>query len=144
MKESIFKFKSPEVEKVMFVTNDNFDDNKYEGITIGGRTQIQKAEKEPIAKVRLRVKIGDKSEKFPFLIDIVIAGMFSWEEDTNEENIDALLRINAPSLLLSYVRTVIASITSYSKFSTFNIPFINMEDNEAEYIKEDTETSEIQ
>ena len=138
MKESIFKFKSPEVEKVTFVINDNFDGNKYDGITIEGRTQIQKAEKEPVAKVKLRVRIGDQSEKFPFLIDIVIAGMFSWEEDTNEENVDALLRINAPSLLLSYVRTVIASITSYSKFSTFNIPFINMEHNEAEYINDES------
>ena len=42
-----------------------------------------------------------------------------------DEQIDNLLRKNAPALLLSYARPLIASITNASKFPTYNIPFLD-------------------
>lgn len=136
MKQSNFKFKSPEVENVIFAINEDFNEEKYEGITIEGHTRIQKSDDNQVAKVKLRIIVGENSEKFPFCIDIIVAGLFSWSEDLNnkKDTVDELLRINAPTLLMSYARTVIASVTAFTKYSTFNLPFINMEDNEAEYI----------
>lgn len=39
--------------------------------------------------------------------------------------IDRLLNQNAPSLLLSYLRPIVAQVTSASKYGTYNIPFVN-------------------
>ena len=39
--------------------------------------------------------------------------------------IDRLLNQNAPSLLLSYLRPIVAQVTSASKNGTYKIPFVN-------------------
>lgn len=39
--------------------------------------------------------------------------------------IDRLLNQNAPSLLSSYLRPIVAQVTSASKYGTYNIPFVN-------------------
>ena len=57
-------------------------------------------------------------------LEIKLASEFSWQ-DLAENKIDVLLRQNAPALLLSYARPIISSITSASKFPTYNIPFLD-------------------
>ena len=51
---------------------------------------------------------------------------FLWEEGLNEQEIRNALEINAPSLLVSYVRPLVALITGSSKYPSWNIPFLDM------------------
>ena len=50
---------------------------------------------------------------------------FRWSEALDEQRRDSLLKQNAPALLVSYARPIIAMITNASRFPAFNIPFIN-------------------
>ena len=49
---------------------------------------------------------------------------FEWE-DMDESMIDTMLHINAPALLLGYMRPIVATITNSSKYPVYNLPFIN-------------------
>ena len=46
------------------------------------------------------------------------------------------LKVNAPSLLLGYMRPLISNITNSSQYPTFNIPFLDMQENEAIFEEE--------
>lgn len=45
-------------------------------------------------------------------------------------------KVNAPSLLLGYMRPLISNITNSSQYPTFNIPFLDMQENEAIFEEE--------
>ena len=63
---------------------------------------------------------------------------FTWN-DLDDEMVDTLLRQNAPALLLSYARPIIASITNASKFPTYNIPFFDFSEESVNVTKLDRE-----
>lgn len=50
---------------------------------------------------------------------------FMWEEAIGEERAKQLLNINAPAVLLSYIRPMVSSMTNSSKYPALNIPFID-------------------
>lgn len=75
--------------------------------------------------VELILKLGESSLNTPFEIEARELAIFKWEKDYEESNINILLSQNAPALLLSYLRPIIANVTSASQFSAYNIPFIN-------------------
>lgn len=131
MKESKFKFKNPVLEMLEFSVNQNFDKEEFDGITIEGETQIAKMKDKNIAFVELCLEIGEKSSSAPFWINITMRAEFKWGKDMETELVDKLLKSNAPSLLLSYMRPIIANITGSSEYPMFNIPYMDMAGNEA-------------
>lgn len=75
--------------------------------------------------VNLELKIFDKEnfEKHPFYIRLEIEGSFKWSESiTNPEN---YLKINAPAILLSYLRSIIIQLTVMAGQPPLNLPLIN-------------------
>lgn len=50
---------------------------------------------------------------------------FKTEQKTSPEFFAKLLNANAPALLMSYARPIIAVVTARAGFPSFNIPFIN-------------------
>lgn len=48
---------------------------------------------------------------------------FRWDNEV--ENEDLLLKQNAPALLFSYIRPIIATITASSKYPAYDLPFVN-------------------
>lgn len=85
------------------------------------------------------------------------SGMYFWDNATNanywlkqksrkqpEEKFEIViahvymdqLKVNAPSLLLGYMRPLISNITNSSQYPTFNIPFLDMQENEAIFEEE--------
>lgn len=51
--------------------------------------------------------------------------MIKWDSSFSAEMVDKMLKSNAPSLILSYLRPVIALVTGNTRFSTINIPFMD-------------------
>lgn len=81
------------------------------------------------ARVTLTLILGERSTQAPFYIKAVETAMFKWNEELDANVLDKLLRQNAPSLLLSYVRPIITQITAASPVDAYNIPYINFNAN---------------
>lgn len=133
MKESKFKFKNPVLESLLFDINENFNEEEYDGMGIRGETKIAKAKDQNKAIVRFCLEIGEKSNSMPFYLKLTMKAQFKWESDMKDEMVNRLLKANAPSLLLAYMRPIVANITGNSEYPMFNIPYMDMSENEAEF-----------
>lgn len=129
MNESKFKFNNPVLEHLEFGINDKFEEEKYHGIEINGETQITRVKNKEKALVKLCLYIGEQTDAAPFWIKVSMRAKFVWEKNMKPELVERLLQANAPSLLLSYIRPIVSNITSNTQFPTFNIPFMDMQDN---------------
>lgn len=127
MIKSDFKYSNPKLIKLDFEINDNYESKhniSTKNIAISLDSQINKTgEKEAI--VELKIEIGKKSDSSPLFMYMVIGAKFILDNDIEGTNFDNLLKINAPALLLSYARPIVASVTMQAGLSPLNIPFFN-------------------
>lgn len=80
---------------------------------------------EKKAFVQLEHNVNDDNENSPFQIKAVMRSEFIWEANYGEDEIQALLNQNAPALLFSYLRPIIAGITNSAGLPPLNLPFMN-------------------
>lgn len=128
MKASAFQFTNPSIIYIKFIENNGFQQKKNEDIEISAGIEIKQGKiNGNECSVNAIVTVGEESDAVPFLIEIEITARFRWNLDEKERlNIDAFLEQNAPSLLISYVRPIIAMITDASHYPAYHLPFINM------------------
>lgn len=126
MKTSKFQFLNPYLEDLKFTLNDEFtpSDDKVEMQNKFG-VVVKKRENENRAKVQLTLEINKETENKPFELEIRVASDFRWEKELDEESVDDMLNSNAPALLLSYMRPIVANVTNASKMPAYNLPFMN-------------------
>lgn len=129
MKKSKFQFTDPELEKLEFDINAEYDADKFDGIVMESHTQVKRDDSNE-AYVALTLRIGSNEENQPFTILVKMSANFSWEENLEEKLVKALLKSNAPAALLSYIRPIVSMITVSSKYPALNIPFIDFTRNE--------------
>lgn len=132
-KESAFQFTRPVLKSLVVTINDSFEPTDEGKININIITHVNKQQllqetDENVAEVILSVEIGSQEDmSSPFHIVAEEAANFKWSKGHySEDETDRLLKGNAPSLLLSYLRPVIAMVTSASAFPAYNIPFIDL------------------
>lgn len=125
--ESAFQFTNPSLEKLEFEINDDFKVKKDEEIefNINMSVNVNKNPNASEAYVELRFESGEKGENSPFYIYAIEAAYFKWDASLEDEFVDGLLNQNAPSLLLAYLRPIVAQVTMASPYDAYNIPFIN-------------------
>lgn len=131
MKDSNFQFVNPYLEEVNFSANPDFHLNTDAGeveIRNNFEINIEREQDENRAKVELMLSINAEDEKAPFQLRIKIASDFMWE-GLGEEAVKSMLNLNAPALLLGYMRPIVANITNSSIFPAYNIPFINFKES---------------
>lgn len=89
---------------------------------------------ENTAVVSLKIEINnpdvikmteDVLDNLPFSLDLVIESEFNWDESIDEDLVNILLKVNAPSLLLSYARPIIQSTTGMTNYPPVMIPFFD-------------------
>ena len=83
------------------------------------------------ALVKLTLSIGNSTDSQPFDICVKMGANFTWDESVEIEKAKQLLNINAPAVLLSYIRPIVSSMTNSSKYPTLNIPFIDFTKKES-------------
>lgn len=127
MEKSGFQFSNPIFKEIGLKTNENFDEESFNGINIETSTEIKKFNDEKKAMVTLHIKIGEEKSEYPFCINCRVCSEFVWESDMDK--IDDYLDINAPALLLSYSRPYISMLTASTEYPAFNIPFMSFSDN---------------
>ena len=120
MKSSKFQF----VDNPVFVSE--ADDGEIE-MQNSFNIQVKRSKDENRANVELTLETNTENERAPFKLQIKVASDFKWE-DLDEKTVDSMLNLNAPALLLSYMRPIVANITNSSKFPTYNLPFINFKE----------------
>lgn len=123
MKESSFQFQDPILSSLIYNENSEFDIDEFKGMKIDFDVSAGNPENNS-AFVSLTLKVGDR-ESDPFYISVTMGALFFWADCMDNDAIDDLLKINAPVLLTGYIRPIISSITSSSKFPTFNLPFVD-------------------
>ena len=126
MKPSSFQFSNPVLVKMIFEINRNFKNDKNDNIDIpkNFNVSIHENENSPEAIVELTVEIGRQDESTPYYISATEGAKFRWGEEASKKK-DSLLQQNAPALLLGYLRSIIATVSSASPFETINIPFMD-------------------
>ncbi|MBM7617267.1 preprotein translocase subunit SecB [Weissella uvarum] len=127
--ESSFQFNNPSITCLTFKINDDFDENEFDGFDkVKFRRKINR-DGDTHANVSLEVKMD--GAKAPFNLELTMESDFVWNEKLNvknadgEEQVEIFLKYTAPSLLLSYMRPVVAYITNSSKFPVYNMPFLD-------------------
>ena len=103
---SEFQFTNPILSKIEFLYNKEFKDKNK-------------------AIVSLVCELGEKNDLSPFWLLAEEEATFKWEEAIEEVIVKKLLKQNAPSLLLSYLRPIVVQVTQASPCGAYNIPFMN-------------------
>lgn len=130
MNKSSFQFRNPELENIVFSVNNGFNSETCNGIAIQYNTETRLIS-DYEAYVSLTLHVGSDDNTQPFNIIIKMVSDFIWEESIDNEKAKKMLKINAPAVLLSYIRPIVANITNSSKYNVLNIPFIDFtKDNE--------------
>lgn len=130
MKSSKFQFLNPYLEEVYFTVNPEYTPETNEGDIEMQNTfniQVARSKNENRANVKLTLETNAENEKAPFKLRITMASDFRWE-DMDETTVESMLRLNAPALLLGYMRPIVAIITNSSNFPVYNLPFFNFKE----------------
>ena len=127
MKPSRFQFQEPILTQIEFKLNNDFI-FKEEEIELNPSfiVRIPKYNfKNYLTDVILQLEIGGFNDNEPFHIKATMQAKFRWTNDIDESELKILLSQNAPSVLLSYLRPIIANITNSSPFPAYNLPLMN-------------------
>ncbi len=136
MKKSKFQFSNPNLTNLRFEVNSEFDEKLFKSLQLETQTKVMKAQETNRANVEVCLTVGGMEKEYPFEVELVMHSDFEWEDDLEEELVDKLLQTNAPSLILSYMRPIISIITNNSEYPVFNLPYLDMQNNEARFENE--------
>ena len=123
MKQSKIQFDIPILRRFEFIENNFITQTNDFMLGIKIENKYKKDEKMDRAQVILSVDIGEKNEKSPYYISVEYSANFIWENGI--PNIDDYLNINAPALLYGYVRTLVSTVLSNTKFMRLDLPFMD-------------------
>lgn len=123
MEQSNLQFTNPRIEKIDFrVNNEATTDNMP--ISIEVESEVIPDIKQAVVKLNLVVgEIEDENIVTSIYFDGVIAADFQWNDEV--KNPDSMLKVSGGTVLLSYIRPVLASLTMQAGMKPLNLPFVN-------------------
>ncbi|HIW89803.1 MAG TPA: protein-export chaperone SecB [Candidatus Ligilactobacillus excrementipullorum] len=134
--KSIIQFTNPELIETIFLVNSTFSrkDNKNQNLQIEPAIENPHDTDDDQRETSISLSISNFKElKFddntPFLIRITVKANFKWQKGLEDDEEENLLKVNASSLLLSYIRPLVSQLTGMSRFNTQSIPFIDFTAN---------------
>ena len=131
MQKSKFQFSNARITKNIFIANREVPPYNNEQYNVNVKCTVEEGERENNScYVELTVRINTSEEKMlenrlPFYIEITNMAHFTWDENMDEKHVDGLLQVNAPALLLSYLRPHIMYNTTQAGFPPYELPFID-------------------
>ena len=130
MKNSSFQFISPVLSHLDFTLNKDFNRDEKSHFKNDFQIGYNKNNNacEAIVELNITIGVAAESQNQPFTVKLIIGSVFRWNDDFTEEKVENLLTINAPALLVSYARPIVASISNSSGCGSYNIPFIDFTD----------------
>lgn len=132
--KSSFQFKQPKLTGIFFLPNRQYK-GKDKTIFLKFNTKllnkvIDKNKESYSGTVELEVTNfeNDNEEeinKNPYLLNVTMQAKFKWPVKWDGSKVKEFIKINAASLLFSYIRPVISGITGMSEFERVDLPFID-------------------
>ncbi len=132
---SPFQFTAPLLTESYFIVHREKRDKDTVNIHLHRNiVKSQENPREALVEIKVQLnKIEDEElEDVCFVAEATMQSMFTWPEDLPEEKVDYLLGVNAPALLISYIRPIIVQLTSASPIPVYNLPFLNLNELLAE------------
>ena len=125
MEQSNFQFTNPHIEKIDFRINDTSNTSNDMPISIDVKAKTNLEDKKAIVKLNLIVgEINQNNEVMTSLyFDGIITANFKWNEEV--KNPDRMLEVNGGTVLLSYIRPILATLTMQAGLQPLNLPFVN-------------------
>lgn len=133
MKFSQLQFQDPALLDLQFSVNDGFRRDKKVKMKIDTAVRVEQDDEEKNeATVTVSIGVGEKNAEAPFYISVTEQALFHWEceEQLSSEFIKQLLKNNAVALLIGYIRPIIAMVTNSSPYNSFNLPFIDLREEQ--------------
>ena len=119
--------------KASFVVNDRavFEKDKPlpMNLNISKEMSVGNSDNEVIVCLTLRINCDEQNnfhDNAPFGIEVAYAAQFTWDNEVEEKQKQTFLAINAPTLLLSYIRPIVTQLTACSPYPEYHVPFIDM------------------
>ena len=124
MEKSNLQFTDPHIENIDFRIGEDIVKTNMP-ISIEMETEVNPEPKEAIVKLNLIVgEIDDNNEvSTSFYFNGVIAADFKWNDEI--DNPDKMLKISGGTVLLSYIRPILANMTMQAGMKPLNLPFVN-------------------
>lgn len=126
MKKSNFQFSDPKIKKITFMVNDDEVLSNEMPISIEVESEMLPFENEAIVGLTLSVGEYNEEKKTPntsIYFNGIICAKFRWEDNVRDP--ESMLKINGGSVLLSYIRPVLANLTMQAGIRPLNLPFVN-------------------
>lgn len=136
MEKSSFQFTNPILTGLIFEIHKEFQAQGKINLGINIESNVQQEETsehsvENKAHVSVVIVIGSKDNESPFYIEAREEANFKWNKDSFDEGqVETLLKQNAVSLLIAYLRPIISQITAASPYPTYNLPYIDLTSEE--------------
>lgn len=139
--KSKFQFSTPTILESIFVENVNYKDGLSTVKNITFKLSSHSTEPQSISDtdtsrlssvVALTLETNNDlnfTESDPCYLRVTMKATFIWDKEAyTQSEVKSLLKVNAPSLLLSYIRPQVASVTENSDMPAQQIPFIDFSD----------------
>lgn len=128
-KLSGFQFTSPQVSEFRFKINQSYSsDNDQDTLPISFNLNKGSVSSESSGAlqqhVELKMRIGEDAS--PFIFYAVIGADFRWNRELDDNTVNKLINTNAVSLLIGYLRPIIAQFTVQAGMAPLNLPFIDL------------------
>lgn len=135
--ESRFQFQPPALTEAIFLVNGNYKGNLANVGSTPLMINVQATDKKNDADGYSTALVAEsvmtskaipqpQDENFSYYLRVTMASQFKWKTDSiSGPNIDQFLAINAPSLILGYIRQVVVNLTESAEIKTQHIPFID-------------------
>lgn len=127
---SAFQFMTPYLIKAEFKVHPdrNEETTNQVNININKNERIFWEENRALLEVTVQL---NKNEQIIipntlFDAEVTMISQFKWEEGLSKEFIENLLHYNGVALLLSYIRPILSSLSSASPYTTYDLPYINL------------------
>lgn len=104
-------------------------------IEISPKIEIQHKKDGNILKVFLGVVF--ENPKSPFVFNVKLVGIFKFEQDITNEDLDSIANVNCSAILYPFVRETVADITRRSGFPALLLPPLNFVQLYKENIQEE-------
>ncbi|MCT4411884.1 hypothetical protein EFT44_10045 [Leuconostoc falkenbergense] len=122
-----FKFSNPQLSGAMMrVLDRDISDEPaviIKQVKISSNVTNKEDQKAQVSLTVANFDDVDDLDDKPYVFTVTYTSEFSWSEDVEEKNVEAFLTINAPALLLSYVRNTVSNLTSSAKVERLDLPF---------------------
>lgn len=127
---SQFQFLQPLLTKAEFSVHDGVEGEGINRIVTNIVNKVEWIEGTNEAMLQVSVQLNKKDNEVVndtlFDAEVTMVSRFRWGENITKEKANELIKFNGVALLLSYIRPIIASLTSASPFPTYNLPYINL------------------